>query len=63
MAIAMLMLVDSLVYALCMREDINLRQFLLLTFFICSKSHPSSMDIVGLLSSHSDSLRVPFVSC
>jgi hypothetical protein len=50
MAVAMQMLVNSLLYALCMREeeDINLMQFLLLTFSIGSESCPSSMDTIGL---------------
>jgi hypothetical protein len=48
MAVVTLMLFSSLIYTLYMTEDINLMQFLLLTFFIGSKSYPSSMDIIGL---------------
>lgn len=47
MAVAILMPVNSLLFALCMGEDINLTQFLL-TFFIGSKSRCSSIDTIGL---------------
>ena len=61
MAIAMLMLVNTLLYTLCMREDINLKQFLLL-FIIGSKSRPSSGHYWSP-GSQSDPLILPFVSC